>query len=81
MWMRKSKAALLALGLCAIAMTAAAQTPPSAPAPPQGNPPTTQARPPATTPAPAQPSGQAPRTFRPSEDISVGRKVSFPNDI
>lgn len=73
--MRKNKVVLIALGLCltgaggAVAQTSVPSTPPPAA-------PSTQA-PPVAAPAPNQPS----RTFRPSEDVSPGRKVSFPNDI
>jgi hypothetical protein len=53
---------------------------PAKQAPPPAS--TSQTRPPVAVPAPAPGATPAPpRSFRPSEQVSPGRKVSFPNDI
>jgi hypothetical protein len=71
-------AGLLAL-LCAGAGPVGAADPPkpSAPPAPKDVPAPQGTKPQATRPAPPQ----APAPFRPSEDVSPGRKLSFPNDI
>lgn len=52
---------------------------PAKPAPPS---PSSQTRPPVAIPGPAPGATPAPpRSFRPSEQVSPGRKASFPNDI
>jgi hypothetical protein len=55
---------------------------PSEPPASQTQRPASETQPPTARPAPGPRAAPAsPRPFRPSEEISPGRKVSFPNDI
>lgn len=78
MWMRRADGIRLAVvaavlgGMAAGAAFAADPAKPGVADPAQTTP---HPAPSATTPPPA------PQPFRPKEDVSPGRKVSFPNDI
>jgi hypothetical protein len=83
MWTRSSKIRLVALALfllfAAVDFALAQETakPPADPAPKET--PSTGTGPSTASPAPAP--APTPRPFRPQENVSPGRKVSFPNDI
>ena len=78
MWTHKLSTVVLLTLFAAGLAWAQERAKPAAPPSPS----TSQTQPPVASPGPASGATPAPpRTFRPSEEVSPGRKVSFPNDI